>query len=301
MKTGLAAILFIAACTSSSNNNGVCGDGVVDPGEQCDDGNTVSGDGCSSTCTIETAQPVCGNGVVETGEQCDDGNTTNGDGCSSTCKTEGKTTANWTIRRTGSATPLTCPPGYDTAALYSQLLDSNGQTVGQPVIDLFTCSDGTGASGFLEPGVYDTWIAITTQSGSPIYSQTVDALVDLNNGDKTYTADIYEDGGYFGWSWNLQGDTSNSALSCAQVSGIAGVQLDVIISGQTQVYASDMFTCDDGRGVTSVIPEGSYSVQPFAFSSSAKLSVDQQLDNKGIMGPNKITNLGMITLRIIGM
>jgi cysteine-rich repeat protein len=31
---------------------------------------------------------VCGNGTVEPGEQCDDGNTTNGDGCNSLCKSE---------------------------------------------------------------------------------------------------------------------------------------------------------------------------------------------------------------------
>ncbi|MCC6555164.1 MAG: hypothetical protein IT372_19540 [Polyangiaceae bacterium] len=30
-----------------------CGDGVVDPGEQCDDGNTTSGDFCSATCAFE--------------------------------------------------------------------------------------------------------------------------------------------------------------------------------------------------------------------------------------------------------
>jgi cysteine-rich repeat protein len=65
----------------------VCGNGVVEDGEQCDDGNTKSGDGCSSTCQKETG-PVCGNGVVETGEQCDDGNTKSGDGCSSTCQIE---------------------------------------------------------------------------------------------------------------------------------------------------------------------------------------------------------------------
>lgn len=35
--------------------------------------------------------PVCGNGQVESGEQCDDGNKTNGDGCSSTCQTENAT------------------------------------------------------------------------------------------------------------------------------------------------------------------------------------------------------------------
>lgn len=31
-----------------------CGDGVVSSSEACDDGNTVSGDGCSATCTAET-------------------------------------------------------------------------------------------------------------------------------------------------------------------------------------------------------------------------------------------------------
>jgi cysteine-rich repeat protein len=31
----------------------VCGDGIVDGTEQCDDGNTMNGDGCSSTCHIE--------------------------------------------------------------------------------------------------------------------------------------------------------------------------------------------------------------------------------------------------------
>jgi cysteine-rich repeat protein len=34
------------------------------------------------------AQPVCGNGVLEAGEQCDDGNVTDGDGCSSHCQVE---------------------------------------------------------------------------------------------------------------------------------------------------------------------------------------------------------------------
>lgn len=31
-----------------------CGDAVVQPGEQCDDGNVISGDGCSATCQVES-------------------------------------------------------------------------------------------------------------------------------------------------------------------------------------------------------------------------------------------------------
>jgi len=57
----------------------VCGNGIVEPGEECDDGNTVAGDGCEN-CLI-TGVSVCGNGIVEPGEECDDGNNMNGDCC----------------------------------------------------------------------------------------------------------------------------------------------------------------------------------------------------------------------------
>jgi cysteine-rich repeat protein len=36
----------------------VCGNGTKEPGEQCDDGNVVNGDGCDSTCKIETANEI---------------------------------------------------------------------------------------------------------------------------------------------------------------------------------------------------------------------------------------------------
>jgi cysteine-rich repeat protein len=36
-----------------------CGNGIIDPGEQCDDGNTGGGDCCSSSCQFETAGSAC--------------------------------------------------------------------------------------------------------------------------------------------------------------------------------------------------------------------------------------------------
>ena len=33
--------------------NGSCGDGKLRVGERCDDGNTMSGDGCTQTCQVE--------------------------------------------------------------------------------------------------------------------------------------------------------------------------------------------------------------------------------------------------------
>lgn len=62
-----------------------CGNGVTEAGEQCDDGNTVSTDGCTSTCR----NAVCGDAIVRSGvEGCDDGNTVSGDGCSAACTVE---------------------------------------------------------------------------------------------------------------------------------------------------------------------------------------------------------------------
>ncbi|HRH93151.1 MAG TPA: DUF4215 domain-containing protein [Candidatus Peribacteria bacterium] len=70
--------------TSHAQSDEVCGNDTVDPGEQCDDGNLTSGDGCSAYCLNE----VCGNAVTDIGEQCDDGNQVGGDGCGSLCTIE---------------------------------------------------------------------------------------------------------------------------------------------------------------------------------------------------------------------
>jgi len=76
-----------------------CGDGIVVSPEQCDDGNTFAGDGCSPTCKVETGHKcsgspsrctptTCGDGKVEGAEGCDDGNTLPFDGCSEDCQIE---------------------------------------------------------------------------------------------------------------------------------------------------------------------------------------------------------------------
>ncbi len=94
-----------------------CGNGTLEVGEECDDGNNTNGDGCASDCTIEVTQvcgdgvvtppetceppntafcngictarvPLCGDGFLTPPEACEDGNTADGDGCSSTCQVE---------------------------------------------------------------------------------------------------------------------------------------------------------------------------------------------------------------------
>lgn len=81
--TLLPILVLLAACAGKGAK---CGDGVQDSEEQCDDGNKVNGDGCSSICRNEG---WCGNDLCEEGEahtcptdcaicgngQCDEGET----------------------------------------------------------------------------------------------------------------------------------------------------------------------------------------------------------------------------------
>ncbi len=78
-----------------------CGDGLINPGEVCDDGNSVSLDGCTGTCdAIENgfacpvpgescvSTVVCGDSEITGAETCDDGNDVSGDGCDADCMVE---------------------------------------------------------------------------------------------------------------------------------------------------------------------------------------------------------------------
>jgi cysteine-rich repeat protein len=114
--------LFAAAAAAAAGSAGcprhVCGNGTVERGEECDDGNAVDEDACTSLCRINICgdgflggageecddgaanadvpdacrtgclSPGCGDLIVDTGEECDDGNNVNGDGCSVACQND---------------------------------------------------------------------------------------------------------------------------------------------------------------------------------------------------------------------
>ncbi len=90
-----------AGCEGDACAPPACGDGFIDPGEVCDDGNGDSGDGCAANCDAiendfvcpQPGQPcvstvVCGDSKVTGAETCDDGNAKSGDGCSASCAVE---------------------------------------------------------------------------------------------------------------------------------------------------------------------------------------------------------------------
>ncbi|MFS8068731.1 MAG: DUF4215 domain-containing protein, partial [Byssovorax sp.] len=108
-----------------------CGDGIKSVGEACEDGNTADGDGCTSTCQVQTgytcnaATPsvcttICGDGLKLGAEACDDGNLVSTDGCSSTCTVQPGYTC---VGATPSVCSTTC--GDVTRAGAEQCDDGN--------------------------------------------------------------------------------------------------------------------------------------------------------------------------------
>ena len=59
-----------------------CSDGQVQAGvEECDDADRDNTNGCTNLCRL----PTCGDGFSQPGEQCDDGNSVGGDDCTNEC------------------------------------------------------------------------------------------------------------------------------------------------------------------------------------------------------------------------
>jgi len=101
---GAVGALSVCSMTAAAR---VCGNGRVEPPEQCDDfvnegGVAWNGDGCSTTCTIEVgfecsngdlSRPsecweICGDGLNYGFWECDDSNTKAWDGCDESCWVE---------------------------------------------------------------------------------------------------------------------------------------------------------------------------------------------------------------------
>ncbi len=62
----------------------VCGDGIMQSGEECDDG-VANSDTIANACRTDCALPWCGDDVVDTGEECDDGSS-NSDAAPTACR-----------------------------------------------------------------------------------------------------------------------------------------------------------------------------------------------------------------------
>lgn len=135
-----------------------CGNGLLDPGEACDDGNGASSDGCSASCKIEpgwtcsgapsACESICGDGIVVGSETCDDSSS-----CLGTCRR-----TLWSKRYGNSAVQLASGVAVDPTGAAIVVGDFGG------TIDF--------GGGFLgASGVGDGFVAKVDANGKHVWSR----------------------------------------------------------------------------------------------------------------------------------
>ena len=291
-----------AGCIISSDNSGAfCGDGILDPGESCDDGNNASGDGCSSVCSLEV--------------------------------TPHTTHATWSVQDISGANsgcPTVGGVVFDTAIVVSWKVNANGDHVGTCTpggspsdscyLDIFSCSAGSGTTGPIPDttkfpnatgGTFDTFVAITNHSGATVYAESLSDLEDLTTANGVFPNDpdhlhgtIYNNGGYFTAAWTLKGVNSGSTLSCSQAAS-GGVSILSTVTGGSQ-GVDDIFKCSDGNNPyiwTGGLLEGSYTVSVSALdmgNPGLALGAPTNKSAEIIQGQNQVTDLGALVLNVDG-
>jgi len=132
----------------------VCGDGLQEVPEQCDDG-TGNSDVQPDACRTDCASPDCGDGVTDTGESCDDGNHVGGDGCDADCGLaavpgEASPGGDMLVSKAGSAVGVSFAPAC--AATGHAAYWGVGPIAGAPEWIGSACGLGTTGTATFDPG-----------------------------------------------------------------------------------------------------------------------------------------------------
>ncbi|MFP2960319.1 EGF domain-containing protein [Myxococcus sp. 1LA] len=118
LRSGLLSLYSVDAVEDTGFGGGaVCGNGQVETGEQCDDGNAVSGDGCGASCQVEPGYTCTG---TQPSVCTDDNECTNG---------TAQCSVNASCTNTPGSYTCACNPGYS----------GNGFTC----TDIDECANGT--------------------------------------------------------------------------------------------------------------------------------------------------------------
>jgi fibro-slime domain-containing protein len=223
----------------------VCGDGITSGAETCDDGNTVRGDGCSSTCQLEIgykcngspskcSPTVCGDGKKEGTEGCDDGNTMPFDGCSEDCQLEPNCSG--TLGCTSQ-----CGDGI---LMGSEQCDDGNQASG----------DGCSSACQIEPGWACTQPPIGDTMKVPVIHRDFKFSKDVTNGndfERGVSGSYNSTTGMVNASLDAKGKPvlSSTAPSTAHVSSAASFATWYTdVSGINHPTASKMILWNDGKG-----------------------------------------------------
>lgn len=206
-------------------------------------------------------------------------------------------TTRWTFQDLETQQATTCPAGFDTVAVATQAVDALGP-YGATLVDLYDCGDAAG-TGLFDPGVYDTWMEVTTPDLSTAYADSLITSVDVFDRDAFVDNEILNDGGYFLLSWDLIGEVSNRVLGCADA-GVDQIEAISVSTASADRMETDQFACSDHFGITGGFLQGDYTVTLQLGNEGRPIDGVVDLSTRTINDRNKVTDLGHVMIPIAG-
>jgi cysteine-rich repeat protein len=265
----------------------------------------MGGDGCCPAgCNHNNdgdCAPVCGNGAVETGERCDDGNTLNGDGCDPSCQytntlsvLSGRPGGFGFADAPGVAARFTAPSSLTTDGQKLYLGDLTNQTLRQidPVTGAVTTlaghsydaqsKDGVGTDGrfthivgvqYLKGAVYVSdggalrKFDLASKQLSTISSSVIQLMPSSSIGTDANKIFAFTSNGLVAWNPDNPTAAPTSIASASDVNGCFDVACDgtatcylacpftinrvLSTGGSVTVYAGSVTGCSDNSMLTS--------------------------------------------------
>ncbi|CAN5922308.1 hypothetical protein BH11MYX3_BH11MYX3_03420 [soil metagenome] len=209
--------------------------------------------------------------------------------------------------QTTAGASIPCPPGTTTAAVYAQAVDTNYRLVGQPYIDLYDCNAHAGVSDPLPPDVYQAWVELTSEGGGSVYatstslneaSPTDEYFVNVLDVDQPFKTTILSDGCYFQFDWDLRDSATNAPLTCTTGAVTKVAILSTSVTNANNSF-DDRFPCEKQYGLSGGLLQGAYTVEVSATNAAGQgLGPQTEFLNKTIAGPNKVTDLGTVMVKV---
>lgn len=124
------------------------------------------------SCEEEQASAVCGDGMLDIGETCDDGNTENGDGCSDVCQVEDGWTCEDPVPPNPDGTNVVADWSFEGGVPNAEW-DAFSSFTGIPGFPLCGPDNGCPAAGVATTGDWSVWIGGLSSGVTSTVSQTI--------------------------------------------------------------------------------------------------------------------------------
>ncbi len=268
----------------------ICGDGLKEGTEACDDQNTTSGDGCNNVCQVEsgwtctgtpsvcTQIPVCGDGIKAGTEACDDNNLTSGDGCSGTCIVE----SGWTC--TGTS-PSTCTQNSADLTVSTYFDPNTAQRGNNTVLHITVTNNGSFAAS-------NTIVPLPAPTGFTF--QTYDSTTGVSCLGQTCQFGTMQSGQTKSFTITYRINTVSPCSAPASITATVSVSSDMSDpnSSNNQSQATVTATCPPSADLSSTV-----SASPMSAVQGSQVTLSVDVLNSG---PSTATN-AHVGINVTGM